>query len=148
MSIIPTTTHYFDHHKIIKAVEKCSLQATFGPEIASTKDLMPHHTINPAENPVPLDKIPQSSSAKPRTNAGPLPLDQTDEGCYMPRGLATNDGVAPVDLTDQRGNSPSGWSTNGWSMPDVSTYENGARTFTQSNFLGQVPLEMRSEKVS
>lgn len=37
----PAGTHYWDHHKVIKAIEKSSLQATFGPEITSTKDLLP-----------------------------------------------------------------------------------------------------------
>ena len=37
----PTSTHYWDHHKVIKAIERSSLQATFGPEITSTKNLLP-----------------------------------------------------------------------------------------------------------
>ncbi|KAF6219611.1 hypothetical protein HO133_004080 [Letharia lupina] len=154
----PTVTHYRDHHKMIKAIEKCSLQATFGPEITSTGELLPKEynvssvkashdsDFNPVEKRTRFNKI-SFFSARPRIKAGLLPMDPIDEGDNIGPDLMTNDGSMPIVLTNQDGNIPSKWSTNCGSMAPISTREDGVAPFRQSNFFGRVPLEIWGQKI-
>lgn len=159
IDMAPTVTHYRDHHKMIKAIEKCSLQATFGPEITSTGELLPKEynvssvkashdsDFNPVEKRTRFNKI-SFFSARPRIKAGLLPMDPIDEGDNIGPDLMTNDGSMPIVLTNQDGNIPSKWSTNCGSMAPISTREDGVAPFRQSNFFGRVPLEIWGQKVS
>lgn len=143
---------------MIKAIEKCSLQATFGPEITSTGELLPKEynissvkashdsDFNPVEKRTRFNKI-SFFSARPRIKAGLLPMDPIDEGDNIGPDLMTNDGGMPIVLTNQDGNIPSKWSTNCGSMAPISTREDGMAPLRQSNFFGRVPLEIWGQKI-
>ena len=163
MGTAPVVTHYRDHHKMIKAIEKCSLQATFGPEITSTGDLLPkkydvssavttlkashNSTIIPVEKGALFNRIP-FFSAKPHVNASLLSTDLANECGNHPFDLTTNNGGIPVVSTNQYGSIPSDWSTNSGSVRAVSTYEDGMTSFRQSNLLARVPVEVWGQRVS
>ena len=147
---------------MIKAIEKCSLQATFGPELTSTGELLLKRsdvssalvtlrashdsTIEPVGKRTLFDRIPLFST-KPRINAGLLPTDPNNEDNNSPSNLTTNNGGMPVVLTNQDGNIPRERSKGG-SMRAISTHEDGMTTFRQSNLLGRVPLEDWGQRVS
>ncbi len=159
---------------MIKAIEKCSLQATFGPEVTSTGDLLPkrydvssvvtlkashnstiipvqkashNSTIIPIEKGASFNRIP-FFSAKPRVNGSLLSTDLTKECGNHPSDLTINDGGIPVVSTNQYGSIPSEWSTNSGSVRAVSTYEDGMTPFRQSNLLARVPIEVWGQRVS
>lgn len=158
MSIKPTVTHYWDHHKVIKAIEKCSLQATFGPEITSTTDLVPQKfqvtsgfTFK-ANN--ELKNAPIEERAHSNRIALPLakpPNGLKEDGEIAPDLIAkTNDekNSKRETPTDRRGNIPSELFTSGSSMPAVSTFENGTTSIVQSDLPRQMCLETWNQKVS
>lgn len=164
MSMNPIVTHYWDHHKAIKAIEKSSLQATFGPEITSTTDLVPQkiqvpsgitfkanneNKIAPVEERTRSNRIPLLL-AKPQD--GLLPIDPLKEGGDIaPDLIAKKNGRKNgkhVTPTNRRRNIPSELFTSGSNMPAVSTFENGTTPVVQSDLLGQVPLETWDQKVS
>lgn len=157
----PTVAHYRDHHKMIKAIEKCSLQATFGPELNSTGDLLAKTsnvssdtTIrashdsgnNPVEKGARTNKS-SFSTAQPHTNAGLLPSDLTNKDGNTHPDHTPNDDI-PLFLTNQHGNIPYDLTTNSRGMPAFSTHKDGMTPVRQSNFLGQVPLEIWGQKAS
>ena len=150
-------THYWDHQKVIKAIEKCSLQGTFGPEVTSTRDLLPKKAnvssdiiikashdsgTSPVKEHASSDTTPFMST-KNRVNAGLLrkraEKKKKDDHITLNRIPRT---------TNARGNIPSEVFVNGSSIPALSTYESGIMAFAQSNVLGQVPAEVWDQKVS
>ena len=155
-SMVSMVIPYRDHHAIIKAIEKCSLQATFGPEVTSTSDLLPKkpeapgvkanhdNTINPIKKRLALKRT-LSPSAKTHTNKNPLPVNH--KNVNVAPNLVTNDG-GPLILTTQRGSIHSVQSINGGNMPAVSDFENNSALFMQGSSLRQVPLETWGQKVS
>lgn len=164
MSTNPIVTHYWDHHKVIKAIEKCSLQAIFGPNITSTTDLVPQ-TIqvpsgvtfkanNESKN-APVGERARSNRIPllfAKSRDGLLPIDPLEEdGNIAPDLIAKKNGKKNskhVTQTNRRGNIPSEMFTSGSSMPAVSTFENSTTPVVQSDLLRQVPLETWDQKVS
>ena len=162
MSTNPTITHYWDHHKVIKAIEKCSLQATFGPEIISTRDFLPRKsevssgitfkasndsTKAPVKEHARFNGIP-SLLAKPRANVILLPIDPPKkDGNIAPDLIPKNSGKRIVP-TNRRGNIPSELFTSSYNMPAVSAFESGTTPIVQSDFLRQVPQEAWGHRVS
>ncbi|KAL9132674.1 MAG: hypothetical protein Q9175_006149 [Cornicularia normoerica] len=162
MNKVATVTPYRDHHKVIKAIETCSLQATFGPEVISTGALVPKKPdvssvitirasqdscVNPVQKRIRFNKIP-FFSAKPHKNTRLLPIDETNEDGNIPSDLTTNNGGMPAILTKQDGNIFSICTTRDSGMPAFSTHEDAMTSFRQSNYLGQVPREIWGQKVS
>lgn len=146
----PTVKHYRAHHKMIKAIEKCSLQATFGPEVLSTEELLPKYSevssavilktsrsndIEPVGKGTHFNKIP-FPSAKPPINVNVLSIDPTKDSNIVSDRITDNHYV-PADSTDRDG-----------SIAAVVVNNDGMIPFQQSNFLGLVPLEIRGQKVS
>ena len=171
----PTSTAipYRDHHKIIKAIEKCSLRATFGSEITSTKELLANKGglssgINPkashksgsdaVKKPARF-RIPPFFKSKPRVKEGVLPINPTNEAGTIPSDLAINDGNITVISHNQHGlkllnritndgNSPSKRTTNDGDMPAVLVNNNSRVPSQQTDFFGWIPPELRTEKVN
>ena len=152
-----SVTHYWDHQKVIKAVEKCSLQGTFGPDVISTKDLLPKKvnvspgfTIKEGHNdgisPVKehaLSKINPFISIKNGVNARLLRKHaekKRKDDHITPNGIP--------ETTKTRGNIPSEVFANGGSIPGLLTYESSTTAIVQNNMLGQVPAEVWDQKVS
>lgn len=146
----PMATHYRDHHKIVKAIEKCSLQETFGPEVTSTEELLPKESdassvvtlkasrnsdINPIKKRVFFNKIP-FFSAKPHFNMGSLPINPTNENSKNLSRTTKIDNMHTISANKDG------------SMPAVIVNEDSMTPFHQSKFLGQVPLEIWGQKVS
>lgn len=165
--------HYRDHHKMIKAIEKCSLQATFDQDITSTNELLPRECenssvvtleacpdsgINIIEKRTGFNKIP-IFSARPCNNTGILHVHSINNDNNVTSNLIENDGSMPLVLTGQDKNISSNRVANDSSIPTVSTSvcgnmpavvvgEDGMVPYQQSNFLGRVPLEVWGQKVS
>lgn len=148
--MVPIATHYRDHHKIIKAIEKCSLQETFGPEVRSTEELLSkepdvslvvtlkanrNSDINPIKKRIFVDKIP-FFSARPRFNTGISPINPINENSNILSRTTKNDNVHTITANKDG------------SMPAVVVNEDSMTPVHQSNFLGQVPLKIRGQKVS
>lgn len=153
---------YQDQHGIIKAIERCSLQAIFGPDVGSTGDLLPKRPdtslvvpLKPSRDSVsrPIEKRVYSNktsfiSAEPDIDTSLLPADSTDEDGNVFSDLITNDDIMPVLVTNQESNIPSACSTEPDIVPPSSTREYGMTPFQQSRYLGRVPLEEWGHKVS
>ena len=154
ISMVSTLIHYRDHHAVIKAIEKCSLQATFGPEIISTGDLLPkkpdaldvtvkavkaNHAIttDPTNKRLPL-KRPLLPSDRTHTNTSSLPVDLSRKNIDVAPDRVTNGDGGPLISTKQRGSIHSVWSINGSNMPAISDFEKNSALFVQSSFLRQV----------
>lgn len=164
MGINPIVAHYWDHHKVIKAIEKCSLQATFGPEITSTTDLVPQKIQVPSGITFKANHESRNAPVKERarSNRIPLLLAKSRDGLLSIDPLKEYGNIAPgliankngkknskyVTPTNRRGNIPSELFTSGSSMPAVSTFENGTTPIVQSDLLRQVPLETWDQKVN
>ena len=139
---------------MIKAIEKCSLQATFGPEITSITELWPkksdnsseviHNAINPVQKRARFNKI-SLFSAKRRIDTGLLPMDPIDEEGNIPFDHTTSDDGTPVN---RNGNIPPEPLINRRSMAAISTHEVPLISFQQSNSFGRIPLEIWRQKVS
>ncbi|CAF9911242.1 hypothetical protein IMSHALPRED_009975 [Imshaugia aleurites] len=152
---------YQDQHGIIKAIERCSLQAIFGPDVGSTGDLLPKRPdtslvvpLKPSRDSVsrPIEKRVYSNktsfiSAEPDIDTSLLPADSTDEDGNVFSDLITNDDIMPVLVTNQESNIPSACSTEPDIVPPSSTREYGMTPFQQSRYLGRVPLEEWGHKI-
>lgn len=153
-------TQYRDYHKVIRTIEKCSLRATFGPEITSTGKLLPKESsaspvaIHKASHDISTNMVEERArltkiypfSAQARINAGFLPIESANQDRSKPSGLIGKGGI--VDLTNQDDNTRWEKSMNRASMPAILTCEDGMKSFRQANFIGQVPLEVWGQKVS
>ena len=150
-------THYWDHQKVIKAIEKCSLQGTFGPDVTSTRDLLPKK-VNVSSD-VTIKASPNSgiSPVKEHASSNTIPFISTkkrvDAGFLRKRAEKkkkddhnTPNGVP--ETTEARSNIPSEVFANSSSIPALLTYESGITAFAQSNVLGQVPAELWHQQVS
>ena len=169
----PTFTRYRDHHQIIRAIEKCSLQATFGPEITSTGDLLPkepdvssvltlrssHDTIiRPIEE---RDEVP-FDLANSHSNTSLLPIDPTNEDGNVFSDPTIDDeddndddnesDDVSVFLPNQDDNIHSRRFTNGSTVRPTSEREDGMTLHQQqlghSHDFGRVRLEILDQKVS
>ncbi len=142
MGIAPAVTHYRDHHKIIEAIEKCSLQATFGPEVTSTGDLLPKRsdvssvvTLKASHNStiVPVEKASHNSTIIPfdkaSHNSTIIPVEKGTRFNRIPFFSAqprVNASLPSTDLTNECGNHPSGLTTNDGGIPVISTNQYGS----------------------
>lgn len=159
MDIAPTGIRYQNYHKMIKAIEKCSLQAMFGPEITSTRELLPKAS---AVSPVvtlkaSIDNVNDSLSASSNRvpslsdeihiSADPLLIDPTNEDGNIPSEPTTNDGGLAVISTNEEGNVPTEESVNGGDIDPISAREDGMTTLQQSEILGRIPMETWGQKV-
>ena len=147
---------------MIKAIEKCSIQATFGAEITSTAELLPKRsdgssvTISQASHDSVIDPVHRGAlfnkisflPAKRRINAELLPMDPINEESNIPSDLTANDGVMPIILTNQDNSIASEGLTKHGSMAADLEHEVRMTPFQQSNFFGRVPLEIWGQKVS
>ena len=159
--MVSTFSPYRDHHAIIKAIEKSSLQATFGPEIVSTGDLLPKNSEAPrvtvkAHHNSTIDRIKKrlrfkrasSPSAEIHTNTGPIPVELSYENIiFAPDRVTSDDGGSPI-VTNQHNSSQSVWSFDGDNLPAISDFENNSALSMQSNFFGQLSMEILGQKVS
>ena len=158
----PPVKHYREYHKVIKAIEKCSLQALFGPEVISTGQLLQkkssvplvgtlkashNNDINTVKKRVRFNLIP-FFSAKFHGNWSDLPLDAIIEDDIISPRFSSDDAGKAINSISQDGNIPSNWSINGDNMPSISTFEAVASPFQESNFLGRVPQDVWAQKVS
>ena len=153
MSIQPPVRDYLDYDTVIKAIEKCSLQGTFGPEVTSTRALLSKESeassttsisashnscTNPIETPNPFNEALILSYK----STGLLPIEEANEGGNIPSKRTTDDSA--VSLTKQEGNIPSDHTTNDGGYPILPGHENGTTSFPQSNYLGRVSQEKAS----
>ena len=151
---------YRDHHAIIKAIEKSSLQATFGPEIVSTRDLLPKkseapHVTVKAHHDSTIDRIKKrlrfqralSPSARIHTNTDPLPVVLSYQSIIFAPDRVTSDDGGPLVMTNQRGSTHSVWSFDGGNLPAISDFEKHSALRMQSNFFAQLTLETLRQKV-
>ena len=154
MSTKPIVTHYWDHQKVIKAIEKCSLQATFGPEVTSTRDLLPKKANVSSDITINDNGV---SPVKEHASSKTIPLISTKNGVKASRlrkrakKQKKDDHITPKGIPETinaRGSIPSEVFANGSSIPALSTYETGITAFAQSNAPGQVPAEVREQMVS
>ena len=156
MGMFSKVTPHRDHHKMVKALENCSLQATFGPEITSAGGLLAETSddssdvtvkashnrgLSPVEKRTRLYKIP-SFLAKSRTN----PNDLTNKDGNTPSDPTIIDDI-PIVLINKHGNIPYDLTTSR-RMPAFPTYKDGMIPVRQSNFLGQIPIETWGRKAS
>ena len=141
---------------MIKAIEKCSLQSTFGPEVTSTRDLLPN-TVNVSSD-INIKGSHDSGISPVNEHAlsNAIRLKSTKKGIHA--GLLrkraekkkkvdhiTSDSIPGT--TNIRRNIPSEVFANDGSMPALSTYEGGMTAFAQSKVLGQEPAEVWEQKV-
>ena len=157
MSTNTIVTHYWDHQKVIKAIEKCSLQGTFGPEVTSTRDLLPKKVNVSSDITIKASHDSGISPVKEHASSNTIPFVRVKNGINV-RFLRKRaekkkkDGhITPNSIPETisaRGNIPSAVFANDGSIPALSTYESGITAFAQSNVLGQVPAEMWDQKVS
>ena len=143
---------------MIKAIEKCSLQATFGPEITSTKDLLPKKVSLSSGVSVKASHSSANAPVKEHASSNRTPSILAKFGSLFRKSLTKDKSVAPNNIlksesehvvpTNQHGNIPSEVFTNGRSVPALSACENGVTPFALSNFHQQVPPEVWSQKVS
>ena len=156
MSTNTIVTHYWDHQKVIKAIEKCSLQETFGPEVTSTRDLLPKKVNVSSDITIKASHDSGISPVKEHASSNTIPFVSVKNGIHArflrKRAEKKKDGhITPNSIpetTSARGNIPSAVFANDGSIPALSTYESGVTAFAQSNVLGQVPAEMWDQKVS
>ena len=150
-------THYWDHQKVIKAIEKCSLQATFGPEITSTSDLLPKKVNVSSDITIKASHDDGMSPVKEHASSNRIPFiltkNRVNAGLLRKRAekKKKDDRITPngiPETTNTRSNIPSEVFANCGSIPALSTYESGRTAFAQSNVLGQVPAEVWDQKVS
>ena len=158
---------------MIKAIERCSLQATFDLEMSSTKELLSKESedssfitykanrdsdINPVDQRWDFDET-AFFSAEPRIDTSIWPVDLINKDNNVPSDLTTNYGSIPLISTHQNNNTSCNGITNYSDMPTISTSvygnmpavvvgEDGTVPYQQSNFLGQVPLKSWGQKVS
>ena len=150
-------THYWDHQKVIKAIEKSSLQGAFGPEVTSTRDLLPKK-VNVSSD-ITFQASHDSGLSPVKEHASPTTIPSIP----IKKGVSTSfwrrraekkrkDDHKTLDsipeTVNARGNIPSEVFTNGSSMPALSTYESGVTAFTHSNALGQVPAKTWDQQVN
>ena len=142
---------------MIKAIEKCSLQGTFGPEVTSTRDLLPKKvnvssdiTVKAShDSGISPDKEHASSNAIPfistknRVNAGLLRKRAEKKKKDDHTALS---GIP--ETSNARSNILSEVFANSSSIPALSTYESGITAFAQRDVLRQVPAEVWDQKVS
>lgn len=146
----PIAPPYLDHHKIVKAIERSSLQATFGPEITSTRDLLPQKADVPAEVTVkatqksirsPFKKrvrfrIP-SIAGKPRYE-GLLPTDAATNEDSTPDRTKNNEASTPNRTANNEDSIPDRTTSNG-NIPVVSTHRHRSLPSVWSVSGGDVP---------
>ena len=157
MSTNSIVTYYWDHHKVIKAIEKSSLQATFGPDVTSTRDLLPKKTNISSDITFQGSHDSGVSPVKEHASSKTIPFISPKKG--VSAGLLRkrakrkrkDDRHISNDIPETvhaRGNIPSEVFASGSSMPALSTYERGMTAFVQSNVLGQGPAEVWGQQVS
>ena len=150
-------THYWDHQKVIKAVEKCSLQGTFGPDVTSTKDLLPKKVNVSPDSTIKGGHDSGISPVKEHALSNTIPIISIKNGINAgflrkrAEKKRKDDHITPNSIPETaktRGNIPSEVFANGGSIPALLTYESSTTAFAQSNMLGQVPAEVWNQKVS
>ena len=96
----PPPAHYWDHHKVIKAIEKASLEATFGPEITSTRNFLP------PKKPRKPDKSKAFFGVTVKAK-GESPIDPVKEHTQNKRVhfMLPVEGKSPIDRVTAKGES-------------------------------------------
>ena len=155
MSNLPPDRDYLDDDPVIKAIEKCSLQSMFGPEVTSTRALLSEEyeassttTIStshssgadPVETRNFLDEDPNFSYE----STDSLPIEEANEGGDSPSKRTTDISVIPSDLSEQEGDIPSDHTTNDGGYPVLPGNEDSMTSFPQSDHLGRVHQEKAS----
>lgn len=157
MSAHSIVTHYWDHQKVIKAIEKSSLQGTFGPDVTSTRDLLPKKANVSSDITFQASHDGGVSPVKEHASSNTIPFISIKKGvgagllrkrAGKKRKDAHNSSNGIPETVNARGNIPSEIFANGSSLPALSTYESGITAFAQVNILGQVPAELWGHQVS
>ena len=142
---------------MIKAIEKCSLQETFGPEVTSTRDLLPKKVNVSSDITIKASHDIGISPVKEHASSNTIPFIATKKGfrAGLFRKLVEkkrkDDHKTPNSIpetTNARGNVPSEVFTNSSNIPALSTYGSGITAFARSNVLGQIPAELWDQQVS
>ena len=155
MSILPPDRPYLDCDPVIKAIEKCSLQSMFGPEVTSTRALLSQESEGSSTTTLSAsyDSCTDSVETRNLSDEDPdfsynstdlLPIEEADNGGDIPSKRTSDDSGIAVSLTEQEDTIPSDHTTNDGDYPVLLGQEDGTTTFSQSNYLGRV----HQEKVS
>ena len=155
MSDLPPDRLYLDDDPVIKAIEKCSLQSMFGPDVTSTRALLSNQSeasstttfsasydscIDPVETRNNLDEDPNF----PYNSTDLLSIEEADQGGDISSKRTSDDSGIAISLTEQEGNTFSDHTTNDGGYPILPGYEDGTTPFLQSNDLGRVHQEKAS----
>lgn len=156
MSNLPRDRIYLDNSAVIKAIEKCSLQSMFGPEVTSTRALLSKkseasssttsisarysNNINSVETRDLFDKDPNF----PYSSTNLLPIEEADKGGDIPSKRTSDDSGIVVSLIKQEGNISSDHTTNDGGYPVLPGHEEGTTSLSRSNDLERVHQEKAS----
>ena len=155
MSDLPPDRTYLDDDPIIKAIEKCSLQSMFGPEVTSTRALLSPESEASSITTFSASYDSGADSIKMRNsfNEDPdfsykstdlLSIEEADQGGDIPSKRTSDDSGIAVSLTEQEVDTFSNHTTNDGDYPVLPGHEDGTTSFPQSNFLGRVHQEKAS----
>ena len=155
MSDLPPDRLYLDDDPVIKAIEKCSLQGMFGPEITSTRALLSKESegsstttsrasydsgADPVEPRDLFDEDPHS----PYNSTDLLAIEEADKGGDIPSKRTSDESGIAVGLAKQESNIFSDHTTNNGSYPVLPGHEDGTTSFSQSDYFGRVHQEKAS----
>ena len=155
MSSLPQDRLYLDDDPVIKAIEKCSLQSMFGPEVTSTRALLSKDSegssttsfsasYDSCSDPVETRDLFDEDPNFPYDSTDLLSIEEADKGGDIPSKRTSDDSGIAVSLTEQEGNIPSDHTTNDDGYPVLPGYEDGTTSFPQSEYLGRVYQEKAS----
>ena len=155
MSDLPPDRLYLDNDAVIKAIEKCSLQSMFGPEVTSTRALLSKEseasstTTFSASYDSGADPVETRSSFNEDPgfcydSTDSLLAEEADKGGDIPSKRTSDDSGIAVGLTKQEGNIFSDHTTNDGGYPVLPGHEDGTTSLSQSNGLQRVHQEKAS----
>ena len=155
MSDLPPDRLYLDDDPVIKAIERCSLQGMFGPEVTSTRALLSKESEDSSTSTFSASYDSGADPVEPRDlfDEGPhfpynstdlLAIEEADKGGDVPSKRTSDDSGIAVSLTEQEGNASSRHTSNDGGYPVIPGYEDGTTSFPQSNYFGRVHQEKAS----
>ena len=155
MSTLPPDRTYLDDDPIIKAIEKCSLQSMFGPEVTSTRALLSKESegsstttfsanYDNCTDPVETRDLFDEDPHFPYHSTDLLPIEEADKGGDISSKRTSDDSGIAVSLTTQEGDTFSDHTTSDGGYPVLPGHEDGTISFPQSNYLERVHQEKAS----
>ena len=146
---------YLDTDAVIKAIEKCSLQSMFGPEVTSTRALLSKDSeasstitfrtnYNSSANSLKPRNLFDKDPNSPYNSTNLLPLEKANKGNNIASKRTSDDSGKAVSLTKQEDDIFSDHTTNDGGYSVLPGHEDGTTSLSQSNDLERVHQEKAS----